>query len=430
MAQSVCFYFQVHQPFRVSKGSFLTDECPEYFDGPEKYRNEDVFIKVAQKCYLPMTSLLLELLEKHPEFQISFSFSGVFLEQCERYGETGANVLRHFQRLVETGRVEVLSETYYHSLAFLHSKLEFAEQVEFHKHTVERLFEVTPKVFRNTELIFSDELAEFVRLLGFKGILAEGWHTVLPDGNANILRKAHTIDLPQSDKNIAKQYTPKNWLGFRKKPEKYLTVLTKNHQLADDMAFRFGDKNWAEYPLTADRYAHWIEVAQGDTVNLFMDFETFGEHQWEDTGIFEFFRHLPTHCFERGITFRTPSNTIRDFETKGVFSSPQYLSWADEHRDISAWLENDLQKSAFDEIHSIEQVLHPYRKSKHPEHQKMWDDFRKLQTSDHLYYMCTKYWADGDVHAYFSPYESPYEAFMHYMNILERLKKRVEQLEG
>ncbi len=430
MAQSVCFYFQVHQPFRLNKRSFFDDDSVHdvLFEGNEEFQNRAVFEKVAQKCYLPMTTLLLELLDRYPEFRVSFSLSGVFLEQCETYGDIGDAVLTQFQALARTGQVEFLAETYHHSLAFLHSKLEFAEQIQLHNEKVYSLLGVKPRIFRNTELLYSNELAEFIRHLGFEAILAEGWHTALPFDNPNHVWTAQKTDIHPHDIRIARQFAPVNFFGFRKPIASDIKVLSKNYALSDDIAFRFGNKGWAEHPLTTEKFATWTLDALGETVNLFMDFETFGEHQWEDTGIFEFFRYLPSALLDRGITFRTPSETIRDFEPKGVFSSHEFVSWADENRDISAWLENDLQRSAFDEVVRLEKILHTHKNSRIPEIKSILNDFRKLQTSDHFYYMSTKYWADGDVHTYFSAYKSPYDAFINYMVVLDLLKRRMKSM--
>lgn len=429
MKKSLCFYFQVHQPFRLSSTTlFEVDKENHLFEGPEGYSNLAVFDKVARKSYLPMTSLLLEMLELYPDFRVSFSLSGVFLEQCEQFGKIGELVLRNFKDLAQHPRVEILAETYYHSLSFLHSKAEFAEQVWLHNQKVYKLFGVKPRIFRNTELIYSDELAEFVRLLGFQGILAEGWDTVLSDDQPNHVRIAHPVKLSKEDLKIAKKYAPVNFWGMRKKPSESINVLTKNYKLSDDIAFRFGNKAWNEYPLTVEKYADWLDQTWGETINLFMDFETFGEHQWEDTGIFDFFRALPAELERRNIGFRTPSETIADFPARGTFSSPHYVSWADENRDISAWLENDLQKSAFSQVIEIEKVLYKYQNKRKQAIQELLHDFRRLQTSDHFYYMSTKYWADGDVHTYFSPYGSPYDAFINYMIILDVFKGRIKSL--
>lgn len=428
MAQSICFYFQVHQPFRISKRGLLRpSDTVDYFEGESPFTNKEVFDKVSNKCYLPMNKLLLKMLKKHPEFNISFSLSGVFLEQCQLYGKMGKKVLKSFKDLVKTGQVEILGETYYHSLSFLHSKEEFIEQVLEHHHLIKKLFNKTPTVFRHTELIYSNELASCIYTLGYEGIIAEGWSTALPDENPNHIRYAKLIKLPKDDIQIMKKVAFRDWTGLLPKKNQYLPVLTKNYKLSDDMAFRFGNKEWSHYPLHADTYMNWVKDAPGETINLFMDFETFGEHQWEDTGIFKFFEHLPSEAKKRNVQFMTPTETVKTYEPTGEYDAHHWVSWADESRDISAWLENDMQRSAFFEISEMEKRLFRYRSSRKKSIKKIVQDFRKLQTSDHLYYMSTKYWADGDVHTYFSPYASPYDAFINYMNTMSHLKERAEE---
>lgn len=429
MTRNICFYFQVHQPWRLSKQSlFKPNPDNDYFQGFTPHTNRAVFEKVAQKSYLPTTELLLKLLERHPNFAVSFSISGVFLDQCLEFGKTGRQVLENFQKLAKYKNVELLGETYYHSLTFLFSKQEFMDQVLLHHKAIQKHFSKKPRVFRNTELIYNNELASCIHLLGYRGILAEGWpNGLVDDPNPNWIRQAHTIDLHADDKKLMKEYGFRSWHGGQSRKKDHLPVLTKNFQLSDDIAFRFGDQNWPHSPLHADTFAHWVLDAPGDTVNLFMDFETFGEHQWEDTGIFDFIEDLPSQCEKLGIQFRTPSQTIRRFDTRGKYSSEHWISWADESRDISAWLENDLQRSAFHETQETEKKIHFHKDSKDPKWKKIWQDFRRLTTSDHLYYMSTKYWADGDVHTYFSPYQSPYDAYINFMNTITHLQKRIEK---
>lgn len=423
--KSICFYFQVHQPYRLSDCSFFhTHGQINHFEGPEKFRNKDVFEKVARKCYLPATELFLELLKKYPEFRVSFSLSGVFLEQCQEYPELGKKVLKLFQKIAKTGRAEFLAETYFHSLSFLYSKQEYAEQIHMHSRKIEELFGVTPKVFRNTELIYNNELAEFIRQMGYQGMIAEGWDHYLDGETPNVLHAAKPVFLNEDDFAIAKSYKIQ---GEIQNP---LPLLLKNYKLSDDLAFRFGNKGWEEYPLDAPKFAAWLDAEPGETINLFMDYETIGEHQWEDTGIFEIFRHLPEHMLKRNIGFHTPSEAIERLTHSKHYDVHHYLSWADSERDLSAWLENDIQKSALDELTKMEQLFHPHKSSDKKELQALLHDFRKMQTSDHLYYMCTKYWSDGDVHKYFSAYDSPYEAYINFMNTLRLLKKQLEDETG
>ena len=397
----------------------------DLFVGHTPHTNKEVFEKVAYKCYLPMNELLLKLCKKYKGFRCSFSISGVFLQQCEAFGDVGMQVLDSFQELAQTGQVEFISETFYHSLSFLYSKLEFCEQVKLHRELIQKYFGTNPEIFRHTELIYNNELASTVHQLGYRAIITEGWHTALPGDNPNYLHTAHLIDVSKSDQKLLKKYTRKKSL-FRSQKHDQLLVLSKNYELSDDMAFRFGDRNWSHHPLHADTYANWVKDTPGDTVNLFMDFETFGEHQWEDTGIFKFFEALPKEFWKRQIKFMTPSETIDAYEPQGVYETETWVSWADEARDISAWLDNDLQHSAYDVLKELEGKLHPYLKSKKPKWKNLWEDFRRLQTSDHLYYMSTKYWADGDVHTYFSPYESPYDAYINFMGVADAIKKQIK----
>ncbi|MBN1258777.1 glycoside hydrolase family 57 protein [Candidatus Peregrinibacteria bacterium] len=419
--KSVCFYFQVHQPYRLSKCNvFEIGAKSDYFKGPWNHENQKVFEKVAHKCYLPTNALILELLNRYPEFKVSYSFSGVFLEQCEKFGEVGKQVLDSFKKIVATGRAEVLCETYYHSLAWLFSKEEFALQIKKHLKMVYRHFRKKPSIFRNTELIYNNEIAEFIREMGFKGILAEGWDHYLDWRSPNYLYTPQKTDLHPEDRRIAKTN------AIRKTVSSALPLLLKNYKLSDDIAFRFSNRGWNQWPMTADKFASWTDAADGNTVNLFMDYETFGEHQWEDTGIFEFMRHLPNELLKRNIVFRTPSETVKALKPVGVLDVPYLMSWADMERDLSAWCSNEMQEAALKRIFDLERRvkdLLPYLpKTKQEELLSVW---RKMQTSDHFYYMCTKYWNDGDVHAYFSPYESPYDAFITYMNTLSDFEHKL-----
>lgn len=392
----ICFYFQVHQPYRVNEYSvFDIGSGKGYFSGPQRATNREVFEKVARKCYLPMNALLLEMLRKERGFKVAFSISGVFIEQCLEFGEIGEQVLESFRKLVATKKVELLSETYYHSLSSLYSPEEFRDQVAAHKVLMKKEFGVTPRLFRNTELIYSDDIVSRVREMGFRGMVLEGWDSVLEWRSAN---------------HVYEPASPS------RKP---FGLLLKNYQLSDDIAFRFGNKAWEGYPLTADKFTHWVCESEGETFNLFMDYETFGEHQWEDTGIFDFMRHLPAACRKAKIGFHTPSEALRSLKSVGHISVEKPLSWADTERDLSAWIENDMQRSSLDRLFSLrERVLESHDPA-------LLHEWRKLQTSDHFYYMSTKYWSDGDVHAYFSPFESPYEAYMHFTNVLADLEKRL-----
>jgi len=390
---SICFYFQVHQPYRLRHYSFFDiGNSQDYFDD---FKNRQILHKVANKCYLPTNAVLLELLNKYPTFKVSFSFSGVFLQQCEEFYP---EVLESFQKLIETGRVEILAETYHHSLASIYSKDEFIEQVKLHEKKVQKSFGLRPKVFRNTELIYNNEIATTVANLGYKGILIEGVDRILGDRSPNFV------------------YQPIN---------SNISLLLKNYRLSDDVAFRFSDKGWKSHPLTASTYAQWVNNIHGNgqTVNLFMDYETFGEHQWESTGIFNFLRHLPEELLKhQDTTFMTPSDVIESYKPTDCLDIHSIISWADTQRDISAWVGNRIQKSAIEKLYSLE------REIKATGDQKLLNDWRTLQTSDHFYYMCTKWFNDGDVHKYFNPYDSPYEGFIYFMNAFKDLKQRTERL--
>jgi alpha-amylase len=395
---SICLYLKTHQPYRVKRYRvFDVGEDSNYFNDNSEtsLNNEKVLHKIIGKSYLPTNKLLLDLLQKHPEFKVSFSLSGVLLEQLEA---TSPETIESFKRLVATGRVEVLGENYYHSLAFFHSLPEFEEQVRMHRDKIKKLFGMTPTVFTNTEMSYTNSLALWAEQNGYKGITAEGWDGILGWRSPNFLYEA---------KDCSK-----------------IKVLLKNYRLSDDIAFRFGDRGWKEWPLSVPKYVEWINAinGNGETVNLFMDYETFGEHQWEDTGIFEFLRYLPGELLKnKSNNFVTPTEATEKYKAVGEFDVPHILTWADTERDLSAWTGNDMQTSALDTIYSFENKVRASGDA------KLIDDWRKLQTSDHFYYMCTKWFSDGDVHAYFSPYKSPYDAFISYMNVITDMRLRLEK---
>jgi alpha-amylase len=387
---SVCFYFQVHQPFRLRHYTVF-DKSPSYFD---ESKNEAICRKVANKCYLPTNRLLLKLIRKFGgQFRIAFSVTGVLLEQFEKYCP---EVISTFDALAETGCVEFLAETYYHSLSSLYSRTEFADQIEKHIETIEKMFHQRPRVFRNTELIYSNDLAGVVESLGlFDAIITEGADHILWGRNPNFV------------------YTPAGAPGLK--------LLLKNYRLSDDIAFRFSNRSWKEYPLQADKFASWINRVNGNgnVVNLFMDYETFGEHQWEDTGIFDFLSHLPEEILKHpDNNFLTPSEVVSRYESSGVVDVPHIISWADTERDLSAWLGNAMQSNALHEVYRLEGLV------REAQNERLMADWRRLQTSDHFYYMCTKYFSDGDVHKYFNPYDSPYDSYINYMNVLSNLRKQ------
>ncbi|MFT5036842.1 MAG: alpha-amylase [Candidatus Azotimanducaceae bacterium] len=393
---SVCPYFHVHQPYRIKQyRAFDIGNDNQYFNDASDtdLNNRRILEKVADKSYRPMNGVLQELLDKHPEFRFALSFSGTVLDQFEAYAP---DVLESFQKLVESGRVEILADTYHHSLSFFYSVPEFERQVAKHSKRVYELFGQTPRVFRNTELSYRNDLAKWCEDNGYLGIMAEGWDPVLGWRSPNYV------------------YQP---VGCNR-----IKVLLKNYKLSDDVAFRFGNQGWASYPLDAETYASWIHAHHGDghTINLFMDYETFGEHQWEDTGIFNFVRVLPEMLMRHPETsFKTPTETIESYDHVGEFDVPHVLTWADTDRDLTAWTGNDIQKDAIAAIYGLEDDV---LKTKDPDILETW---RKLQTSDHFYYMCTKWFSDGDVHAYFSPYKSPYDAYIAFMNALSDLQLRI-----
>ncbi|MFM2340319.1 MAG: hypothetical protein RLZZ360_955 [Candidatus Parcubacteria bacterium] len=395
---SVCPYFHVHQPYRVKRYRvFDIGQDTEYFndDSQSDLNNRRIIEKVADKSYRPTNRILKELLDTHPEFRFALSFSGTALDQFEAFAP---DVLESFQELVDTGRVEILADTYYHSLAFFYSLPEFERQVAYHGRRIKELFGVTPRVFRNTEMSYRNDLAKWCEDHGYLGILAEGWDKYLGWRSPNYV------------------YRP---TGTEK-----IKVLLKNYKLSDDVAFRFGNREWASWPLTAETYANWIHSHHGDgqTINLFMDYETFGEHQWEDTGIFDFLRVLPETLMRHPDTsFKTPTETVLAYDAMGEYDVPDILTWADTDRDLTAWTGNDIQQDALKKTYEIEAAVLASNDA------DLIERWRKLQTSDHFYYMCTKWSNDGDVHAYFSPYQSPYDAYISFMNALSDLKLRVDQ---
>ena len=387
---SVCFYFQVHQPLRLRHYTVF-DNSDQYFDD---HKNAMICRKVAHKCYLPANRLLLKLIRRFGgQFKVAYSLTGVLLEQLQRYSP---EVISTFDALAETGCVEFLAETYYHSLSSLYSRAEFVDQVNKHIETIDHLFGQKPRVFRNTELIYDNDLAALVESMGdFEAVITEGADHILG---------------PRSPDFV---YQPK---ACRK-----LKLLLKNYSLSDDIAFRFSNRNWPEWPLTADKFARWISNinGNGNAVNLFMDYETFGEHQWEDTGIFNFMWHLPEEILRHPDNdFKTPSEVVRTYPAIDTVDVPHVISWADTERDVSAWLGNAMQSSAVHELYRLE------RKIKETGDERLITDWRKLQASDHFYYMCIKYFADGDVHRYFNPYDSPYDSYINFMNVLNHLHRR------
>jgi len=386
---SVVFYFQVHQPYRLRRYSIF-DSDPSYFDD---HSNESICRKVAEKCYLPTNRLMLELIERHKgAFRVSYSLTGIIIRQLQKWAP---DVMETVHALAQTGCVEFIAETYYHSLAFLYDRDEFVAQIEGHCRFMEELFGKRPQVFRNTELTYNNDVARVIEDMGFNAILTEGADHVLGYRSPNFI------------------YNPPNCAKLR--------MLLKNYRLSDDIAFRFGNRSWKEWPLTVEKFTNWVDQINGNgyVCNLFMDYETFGEHQWADTGIFDFMRSLPDAVLATGKNdFLTVSEAVDRYPPVGEVDVPHMISWADTERDLSAWLGNSMQSNALHDLYALaDEVLASGD-------EVLIDDWRKLQTSDHFYYMCTKWFADGDVHKYFNPYESPYDAYINYMNILDNVRAR------
>ena len=403
----VCFYFQLHQPYRLTDLSVLevgTKGLQYFFNPTIQDENEAIFKKVADKSYRPMFALLQKMVDRHPDFRFALSLSGVFLEQLEHYSP---DLLAVLKRLVLSNQVEVLAETYYHSLASLYSEKEFRTQVQLHEEKVFSLLGARPSAFRNTELIYSNDIAQMVEDMGYVGMLTEGVDRYL--------------------------WGRKRTIPYAAKTTHKLPLLLKHAQLSDDIAFRFSEKSWNAWPLTVTQYLEWVEMyPENEVVNLFMDFETFGEHQWEDTGIFTFFEEFVDVFLKKSWnSFVTPTSLctpvcdrkIRkqclDKTKLDVYDVPEPISWADVDRDITAWRDNPYQIDTLQILYEFESIVTASKDN------DLLDNWRKLQTSDHFYYMCTKWAADGDVHAYFSPYENTHEAYRRFTIALADFKERL-----
>lgn len=395
--KAIVLYLHVHQPYRVRHYTIFDAGVDHgYFSAPyeDQTNNERILRKVAEKSYLPTNARLLKMLQENPEFKLSLSITGTVLDQLAAWSP---QALESFQRLVETGRVEIVAETYHHSLAFFYNRDEFEAQVQMHTAKVKELFGVTPTAFRNTELCYNNDVAYWADQAGYKAVLAEGWDPVLSWRSPNYVYR------PSYTKNIR--------------------LLMKNYRLSDDIAFRFGNRNTPEWPLTADKFTGWLGDDQNATnFDLFMDYETFGEHQWSDTGIFEFLEHLPKAWLRNSHhTFMTVTEAAESFEAKDEIDVPQTITWADTERDLSAWLGNSMQTGSIQALYDLRQSILDTNDL------GLIEDWRRLTASDHFYYMCTKYFNDGDIHAYFSPYDTPYEAYMNFMNAYHDLKFRLAE---
>ncbi|MBQ3261084.1 glycoside hydrolase family 57 protein [Candidatus Saccharibacteria bacterium] len=398
MLQGICLYLHIHQPWRYRTYSIfdVANNVNYFFDGNyhSKQNNERIFRKVAEKSYAPMLTLLETALKEHPNFKFSLSITGVWLEQAEMWMPS---LVEKLQAMVASGRVELVAETYYHSMSYFYCQDEFKAQVKLQLNKFKELFGVTPKVFRGTELTYNNSMGKLIESMGFKACLVEGWDKILEWRSPNFTYKAAGT--------------------------KSLKLLPKNYRLSDDLAFRFSNREWKDWPLTVEKYQSWLEAAtsgpEGNVVNLFMDFETFGEHQWAETGIFEFTKHLiESWLVGENHQFLTVSEAAKR-PAVGELSYPYTVTWADTERDLSAWMGNRMQDEAMTALYSLRpRILKTGNK-------ELLSDFRRLTTSDHAYYMCTKYWNDGDVHAYFSAYDSPFDAFMYFLNILRSLEYRL-----
>lgn len=392
--KAICFYFQIHQPFRLKRYRFFDIGNDHYYY--DDFANDDIVTRIAQRSYIPAAESLLRMIEQTSgKFRCAISITGCALEQCEQYVPEFVELLK---KLADTGCVEFLAETYAHSLASLTDPEEFAAQVKVHDDKIHELFGVRPKVLRNTELIYCDEMAPQILDMGYKGVITEGAKHILGWKSPNFI--------------------------YANALNQKLRLLLRNFKLSDDIAFRFSNRSWSEWPLTVEKYVGWLTDPDmgGDTVNLFMDYETFGEHQWAESGIFEFMKYLPGAVIADGrLKFATPAEVAEAHQPVAILHSPYPISWADEERDVTAWLGNELQNEAFSKLYALYDKIHELDS---PDLNYVW---RFMQSSDHFYYMATKWFSDGDVHSYFNPYGSPYEAFVNYMNVLSDFEIQIER---
>lgn len=392
--KAICFYFQVHQPFRLKRYRFFDLGHDHYYY--DDFSNESIMRKVAENCYLPANEIILDLIQKNKgKFKVTFSLTGLVINQFRLYAP---EVLDSFRKLAETGMVEFLAETESHSLASIKTRSEFEHQVSAHRAMVKEFLGVETTSFRNTELIYSDQIGSWVADMGFKSMLTEGAKHVLGWKSPNYLY-CNTIN-------------PR------------LKVLLRNFVLSDDIAFRFSNRSWAEWPLTTDKYASWLNklAPKSELINIFLDYETFGEHNHKDTGIFDFLQHLPGSILKKTpFKFMTPTEVSDTLQPVSAISIPSPISWADEERDITAWHGNELQAAALDKLYDLTDKVNRC------EDMQIRKDWEYLQASDHFYYMATKFFSDGAVHAYFNPYDTPYDAFMNYMNVLSDFEIRLNR---
>jgi alpha-amylase len=398
--RAICLYLHLHQPYRLRSYSVFDSgvDSNYFFDSDPEARtnNKTILLKVAEKSYRPMLKVLEELIQRYEQFSFSLSITGPLLQQLEWWAP---DVLESLKTLVASGRVEIVAETFHHSLAFFYDRSEFEHQVAMHTTLIDKIFSYKPTAFRNTELAYNNDVAYWADKQGYKAILAEGWEPILGWRSPNFVYR------PSYTKNIK--------------------LLLKNYHLSDDIAFRFSDKGWNEHPLTTEKFVGWLnDYWDQPLINLFMDFETFGEHQWDDSGIFDFMRYLPEKWLAtEHHNFLTVTEASEELEPADTIDCPQTITWADSERDLSAWLGNAMQTEAINAVYALKDRISSV---KDPE---LSEDWRRLQISDHFYYMCTKWFNDGDIHAYFSPYETPYDAFVYFMNAVRDLELRLARLE-
>lgn len=388
--KTICLYFQIHQPFRLKRYRFFNIGYDHYYY--DDFANEDIMQRIAERSFVPANRMMLELLQQYKgKFKVAFSISGTALEQLEIYSP---EVIDGFKELAKTGGVEFLAETYSHSLASLIDPVEFEIQVKAHSRKIENLFGQKPKVFRNTELIYSDEIADIVDKMGFRGVITEGAKHILGWKSPNYLYQSIT--------------NPR------------VKLLLRNSKFSNDISYRFANYNWNEYPLTADKFINWLGATPDNEqlINLFMNYEVLGNLHNKSTGIFEFFKALPVVAMQRGISFSTPSDVLNTLKPVDSISVTEPISWSGEESDLTAWQGNIMQEECLQELYKISERV------RMTESRRIKQDWSYLQTSDHFFYMSTKILGDGP--SPFSPYPSPYEAFNNYMNILSDFIERVE----
>ena len=393
--KAICFYFEVHHPEQLRQYHFFDiGKQHDYFD---YYRNRTEIEQLARECYLPANALLLELIERYRgRFKVAFSLSGSAIELLELHAP---EVIHSFQALARTGQVEFLCEPYAHSLSSLSADTnEFERDVKRHIQRIEALFGQTPVTFRNTSLIYSDSIGERIARLGFHTILTEGAKHILGWRNPNFVHHH-----PNNEK---------------------VKILLKNAKLSDDISLRFSSKDWNEYPLTAEKYAHWLKdsLRDSDVVNLFMHYQALGKYNTPDSGIFDFLRYLPQYMLDDPqYAFMTPKEVVATFVPKEAIYVPNPISWTDEERDITSWLGNELQQNAFEELFALS------GKVEATADEAIERTYSRLQCSNHFNYMSTKFIPVEQRLKKVSPYSSPYDAYINYMNVLSDFTLEVDK---